>query len=583
MAISSHFLSRLTSRHRSIFFGALAFLAPLGTLLGADSARQVIATAIVEEEADKRIELVNSLVKMKDEAVKPLLAAWEADQIFVYQASDNAPKIPVTLVGDKDATGARAAIRVVDEKPLVDAEGKPVRISAADAESATHNSALRRAFKTVNDLLALSSPNRDERIAAINIFGMAQEEEKLPLLESALRDEKSGKVRHALVEAIALIQLKDSDLKVRIDAVQTLGKIGSIPSRDFLTTLDKEAEGADKPAIAKAVQQAQAQIESHVKFANACGTAFAGISLGSVLLVVALGLAITFGLMGVINMAHGEVMVVGGYATYVVQCLFDTGLHLAPFGIALNIPGMHLKGEAFSCYFIAALPVAFLSAALVGLALERGVVRFLYRRPLESLLATWGVSLIMQQLFRLVFGANNVQISSPSFLSGHWTVADIDFPWNRVFVFCFAIAIVIGTHLLLTRTSLGLLIRAVVQNRQMAACMGVKTQRVNMLTFAFGSGLAGLAGAFLSQLGNVGPNLGQDYIVDCFMTVVVGGVGNIAGTVISALSIGVADQSLQKALGDPVYGKILVLAIIILFLQWRPAGIFVTKSRSLES
>ncbi len=299
--------------------------------------------------------------------------------------------------------------------------------------------------------------------------------------------------------------------------------------------------------------------------------------------MVALGLAITFGLMGVINMAHGEVMVVGGYATYVVQCLFGTGLHLAPFGFAFNLPGMHLTGAAFSWYFVAALPVAFLSAALVGLILERGVIRFLYRRPLESLLATWGVSLIMQQLFRLIFGANNVQISSPSFLSGHWTVADIDFPWNRVFVFCFAIAIVIGTHLLLTRTSLGLLIRAVVQNRQMAACMGVKTQRVNMLTFAFGSGLAGLAGAFLSQLGNVGPNLGQDYIVDCFMTVVVGGVGNIAGTVISALSIGIADQSLQKALGNPVFGKIVVLGVIILFLQWRPAGIFVTKSRSLES
>ncbi len=198
----------------------------------------------------------------------------------------------------------------------------------------------------MNDLLALSSPNRDERIAAIKIFGLAQEPEKLPLLESALKDEKNGKVRHALVEAIALIQLKDPDLKVRIDAVQHLGKIGSIPSRDFLTALEKETEGADKPEISKAVQQAQADIESHVKFANACGTAFAGISSGSVLLVVALGLAITFGLMGVINMAHGEVMVVGGYATYVVQCLFDTGLHLAPFALHLStFPGCISKGR----------------------------------------------------------------------------------------------------------------------------------------------------------------------------------------------------------------------------------------------
>jgi urea transport system permease protein len=226
--------------------------------------------------------------------------------------------------------------------------------------------------------------------------------------------------------------------------------------------------------------------------------------------------------------------------------------------------------------------MSFLVAALVGILLERCVIRFLYRRPLESLLATWGVSLVLQQLFRLTFGANNVQVYSPAYLSGNWTVDDITFDWNRVFVIGFAIVIIIGTHLLLTRTSLGLLIRAVVQNRTMAACMGVKTERVNMLTFGFGSGLAGLAGAFLSQIGNVGPSLGQDYIVNAFMTVVVGGVGNLFGTVISALGIGVIDQSLQQILLNPVVGKILVLVGIILFLQWRPAGIFVTKSRSLE-
>ena len=219
---------------------------------------------------------------------------------------------------------------------------------------------------------------------------------------------------------------------------------------------------------------------------------------------------------------------------------------------------------------------------MVGIALERTVIRFLYRRPLESLLATWGVSLVLQQLFRLVFGANNVQVSSPSFLSGHWSVNDILLGWNRVFVIGFAGLIVFGVWLVLTRTSLGLLIRAVMQNRSMASCMGVRTSRVNMLTFGLGSGLAGLAGAFLSQIGNVGPSLGQSYIVDCFMTVVVGGVGNIGGTVLSAMGIGMTDQALQQILLNPVLGKILVLVAIILFLQWRPAGLFVTRSRSLD-
>jgi urea transport system permease protein len=214
--------------------------------------------------------------------------------------------------------------------------------------------------------------------------------------------------------------------------------------------------------------------------------------------------------------------------------------------------------------------------------LERSVIRFLYRRPLESLLATWGISLVLQQLFRLVFGSNNVQVFSPSWLSGNWTLNDIVFGWNRVFVIGFAVLIIAVTWLVLNKTSLGLLIRAVMQNRNMAACMGVRTERVNMMTFAFGCGLAGLAGAFLSQIGNVGPSLGQNYIVDAFMTVVVGGVGNILGTVISALGIGMADQALQQYLGNPVIGKILVLGAIILFLQWRPAGIFVTRSRSLD-
>jgi len=235
----------------------------------------------------------------------------------------------------------------------------------------------------------------------------------------------------------------------------------------------------------------------------------------------------------------------------------------------------------FEFYFVAALLVSFIAGGVVGLILERCVIRFLYKRPLESLLATWGVSLVLQQIFRHVFGAANVQVNSPGWLSGSFVISDVLFAYNRLFVIGFAVFVVFLTYLLLTRTSLGLQIRAVMQNRAMASCLGVRTDRVNMLTFAFGSGLAGMAGACLSQLGNVGPSLGQNYIVDCFMVVVLGGVGNLVGTVFASLGVGVTDQILQPWLGA-VMGKITVLAAIIVFLQWRPAGLFATRSRSLE-
>jgi urea transport system permease protein len=564
---------------RSLVLFVLSVLC-VSTALAADSARQTIVKAMIEEDDARKIALIQSLVGSSDEEIKPLLNAWKEDAVYLYKAeADNSPTIAVFLGEEKDAEEKQAATQVLDGQPLKGPDGQPLRISAAEFETAAHDSNIRSAMKGVLDLMALASPDREKRIQAINTFGMAQEPDKLAPLRLVQKKEKDGKVKRALDEAIALIQLKDGDARVQASAAETLGKMGSIPSRDFLTALERESKA---PEVIAAARASQKRIATHITAVNSWGTAFRGLSTGSVLLVVALGLAITFGLMGVINMAHGEIMVVGAYATYMVQNIFGAGLALAPFGIPIHIPGLNPSGTPSDFYFIVALPVAFLSAALVGIALERGVIRFLYRRPLESLLATWGVSLVLQQLFRMIFGANNVQVYSPSFLSGNWTVNDVILGWNRVFVIGFAALIVFGTHLILTRTSLGLLIRAVMQNRQMAACMGVKTERVNMLTFGLGSGLAGLAGAFLSQIGNVGPSLGQSYIVDCFMTVVVGGVGNIIGTVISALGIGLADQSLQQVLGNPVLGKILVLGGIILFLQWKPAGLFVTKSRSLE-
>jgi urea transport system permease protein len=403
---------------------------------------------------------------------------------------------------------------------------------------------------------------------------------------------------------MALIRLKDPREEVIIAALADLRDLHPLASADFVQrTMDAASDGT-KPAVVSAARATLRAVEIHRSRVDFLGTLFRGASLGSILLVAALGLAITFGLMRVINMAHGEMIAVGAYTTYLVQNIFGAGITLPCFGLSVPLPGLGLTGPAYQGYFLAAIPLSFVTAAVAGVALERGVIRFLYRRPLESLLATWGVSLVLQQGFRLMFGANNVQVSSPTYLSGNWLVHDVILGWNRVFVIGFAGLIVLGMWLVLTRTPLGLLIRASMQNRTMAACMGVRTERVNMLTFGLGSGLAGLAGAFLSQIGNVGPSLGQGYIIDSFMVVVVGGVGSLGGTILSAFGIGGVDQVLQQYLPHvapglswvpgiggflqnlaqdaAVFGKILVLAGIILFLQWRPAGLFVTRSRNLD-
>ena len=473
-----------------------------------------------------------------------------------------------------------------------------------DLTAAEHTSSLRRAMKAVLDLADLAAPEPATRTKAILTIGLAQDVEKLPALKARLAIETDESVKRALRESIAIAQLKDPSKEMKLAALGELKELRSLASTDFITRALKEAEEAKDPVLAGGARAALGAVESHRSFVDFFGTLFRGVSLGSILLVAALGLAITFGLMRVINMAHGEMIAVGAYTTYLVQNIFATGITIPFFGFSLPIFGLNLTGAAYQWYFIAALPLSFITAALVGIGLERSVIRFLYRRPLESLLATWGVSLVMQQGLRLMFGANNVQVSSPVYLSGNWLVNDIILGWNRVFVIGFAILIVFGMWLVLTKTPLGLLIRASMQNRTMASCMGVRTERVNMLTFGLGSGLAGLAGAFLSQIGNVGPSLGQGYIIDSFMVVVVGGVGSIGGTILSAFGIGGIDQVLQQYLpfiapgltwvpgigsflqnlaqDAAVFGKILVLAGIILFLQWKPAGLFVTRSRNLE-
>ncbi len=565
--------------------------------------RQLIASAVLADDAAKKRELIGQLMGSGDPAIAPLLEAWRTDALFVFAAPDGA-KVPVLLVGEKDEAGKQPATRVDTGAPLTDAAGTALRLAAADLTAADHTSSLRRAMKAVLDLADLAAPDPAKRIKAILTIGLAQDVEKLPALKARLGVEPDEAVKRALRESIAIAQLKDASDDMKLAALGELKELTSLASTDFITRALKEAESAQKPTLVRAAKDALRAVEGHRSVVDFFGTLFRGVSLGSILLVAALGLAITFGLMRVINMAHGEMIAIGAYTTYLVQNIFGAGITIPFFGFSLPIFGLNLTGAAYQWYFIAALPLSFVAAALVGIGLERSVIRFLYRRPLESLLATWGVSLVMQQALRLMFGANNVQVSSPVYLSGNWLVNDIIFGWNRVFVIGFAILIVFGMWLVLTKTPLGLLIRASMQNRQMASCMGVRTERVNMLTFGLGSGLAGLAGAFLSQIGNVGPSLGQGYIIDSFMVVVVGGVGSIGGTIISAFGIGGIDQVLQQYLpyvapgltwvpgigsflqnlaqDAAVFGKILVLAGIILFLQWKPAGLFVTRSRNLE-
>ena len=357
--------------------------------------------------------------------------------------------------------------------------------------------------------------------------------------------------------------LGSSDKAKRLQAAGLLAASGDPSTKTvLLERLKSETDAQVKAAL----QSSLRSVEATLAWGDKLAAVFSGISLGSILLLVALGLAITYGLMGVINMAHGELMMIGAYATYVVQGVFQKFL-----------PGL------FDWYLLAAVPVAFMAAALMGAALERGIIRFLYGRPLETLLATWGISLMLQQLVRSVFGAQNVGVENPVWMSGGVQVlGNVSLPYNRLVIIGFAIAVLLGMAWLISRTRLGLFVRGVTQNRPIASCMGVNTARVDTYAFALGSGIAGLAGCALSQVGNVGPDLGQGYIVDSFMVVVLGGVGQLAGTVYAALGLGILNKFLEGWTGA-VLAKIAVLVLIIIFIQKRPQGIFAMKGRSAEA
>ena len=547
------------------------FLLLCPRVLPAAAPRESLIRLLTAGDASSQTEGVRSLAGLDDPWVREVLAAWR--QGSVHLLSEGERKIPVVLTTPIE-TGEEGFVTLVETGGvLAAAGGEPLKVQAERLEPLETTAGLRRAIKTALDVAALRSSEPKKRRDAARKLGQDQNTEYVAFFQAALAQEQSKEVKSALEEAIGLTQLIDPDPAVQLAGVHALARLRSVAALSSLKTLSAElqkepdeARAAAQKGLQRHLQVALLDLERYVALGNLAGTGFRGLSLAAVLLVAALGLAITFGLMGIINMAHGELIMAGAYAAYMTQ----------------SVCAQWFGDAGREVFFPFAIAFAFALAAGLGLILERGVVRHLYRRPLESMLATWGVSLFLRQGYRHVFGAANVQVDSPSWLSGSFVVCDVLFAYNRVFVIFFGLLTVAGTWLLLSRTSLGLQVRAVMQNRGMAAALGVRTERVNMLTFALGSGLAGVAGACLSQIGNVGPGLGQSYIVDCFMVVVLGGVGSLMGTVLAALGIGVGDQILQPWLGA-VLGKITVLFGIILFLQWRPSGFFTQKSRSLDS
>ncbi|MBY4595689.1 urea ABC transporter permease subunit UrtB [bacterium BD-1] len=509
--------------------------------------------------------------------------ALTAEQAFSMAAADGSEARVEAIQGallEPDDGGKLAAylqaltddaVRTADGKAYIvegDTATDPVTGQAVklpeDAEEVVNNNYMRGVIVSAQAALALGSSDARIRLKAAEQLAADMDAARLPLIEKALVSEQDERVKALLTRAKAASLLSSEDPGQRILAA---GELARQQTPETLLLLNQRlAEEAD-PAVQKALKDALASISESLTWGERLGEIFSGISLGSVLLLAALGLAITYGLMGVINMAHGELIMIGAYATYVVQTLFQRFVPESMFG----------------WYLVVAVPVAFLASAVVGAVLERGVIRFLYGRPLETLLATFGISLVLQQTVRSLFGAQNVGVENPSWMSGGLELLpNLTLPWNRIAIIIFAFAVLGAVAFMIARTRLGLFVRGVTQNRAMASCMGVNTARTDTYAFALGSGIAGLAGCALSQTGNVGPDLGQNYIVDSFLVVVLGGVGQLAGTVYAALGLGVLSKLLEGWTGA-VLAKIAVLLFIVVFIQKRPQGIFALKGRSAET
>ena len=533
---------------RALFL-AFALLASLAMLhprqaFAADADPKALVASLAEGGFPAKTKAIEALAASGNAALVPLFEAFSDGRLFARKADK------VVVIVDKG--------QMFD--PLTGAAIGPADMGALDKIKV--NNGLRRTLKAAVSALSMNSDDPVARRAALTALIKTPDPAKLPMLEEGLKTEKDPGLLALIRQAHAAVILKSD--RPLADKEAAIGVLTSLSDMDALPLLSAARATAD-PALPPGLDKAISRIEQSRILWDAGLNVWYGISLGSVLLLAAIGLAITFGVMGIINMAHGEMVMLGAYTTFLVQAV-----------LRAHAPGLN------DWSLLIALPLAFLVTAGIGLALERGMIRFLYGRPLETLLATWGVSLILQQAVRTLFGPTNQEVSNPSWMAGAFALGGMTVTWSRLWILVFSLAVFTLLFVVLTRTTIGLRMRAVTQNRRMAAAMGIRTPWIDAMTFALGSGIAGIAGVALSQIDNVSPNLGQGYIIDSFMVVVFGGVGNLWGTLLGAFSLGILNKFLEPYAGA-VLGKILVLVLLILFIQKRPRGLFALKGRAVDA
>lgn len=540
-------LSKIISALLVVFFLGFSVSAHAKTI-------DELTAALNTKSYNKKAEIVGQIASSGHERAGAILEALSNKKLFIVKADKS------VVFGEKNGKSyiisnpvSGELIGEVEKKAL----GK-VKI----------NNKVRGAIKLAMGQLNLFSEDASVRLAAAKSVFKSTNKDMLPVLSALLEKEENESVHDAFSAALSAIELVHSDdMNVQLAAVESLTEQGGPEVKALLskTLIALKKEVDIDPQLTNAIEDGLETIDRRLATLGMIENVFQGLSLASVLLLAAIGLAITFGVMGVINMAHGEMVMLGAYTTYVIQ---ETCRIYAPGLLDFSL--------------IAAIPAAFVVSGLFGIALERSVIRFLYGRPLETLLATWGISLILQQFVRTIFGPTNKEVSTPSWLSGSWEITSgLTMTYNRIAIIIFALIVLFFLMLVLKKTLFGLQMRAVTQNRSMARSMGVRSSAVDALTFGLGSGVAGMAGVALSQIDNVSPNLGQAYIIDSFMVVVFGGVGNLWGTLVGAGSLGVVNKFLEPYSGA-VLAKILVLVAIILFIQKRPRGLFALKGRSVE-
>jgi len=538
---------------------------------GNDTALLEQMAKLTGDDAAVRKQVLFDLAKSGDSRLEAFLENYRSGSVYLWNGQI---VVCTETEEDEDFNELAPLTHPLTGEPVLGQDGKQAKPDIFDLEDMSPDRAGRLAARSALFLLKLSSPDPESRLVAVKKSGTPPyNAEALPFLEDMAENDPDEKIQFTAKESLLLIRLGTDvplgQAEERWAAAGQLAEMNSLRALPVLEEMlrDNEFEKHGQ-AARRQCEAAVATLATHQSFVNWVGYVFQGLSLGSILIIMALGLAITFGLMGVINMAHGELMMVGAFTTYVIQQLF---VNYLPEGM-------------FNWYYVFALPSAFLAAAFVGWLIEIAVVRHLYRRPLESLLATWGVSILLIQSARLIFG-DNIGVNSPTWLVGSAEVMqDVNLPYNRLFIIALCALCVAMIYTLINRTKLGLRMRATMQNRDMADSLGVNTRRIDSYTFAFGSGLAGLAGYALTLIGGVTPDMGQNYIVESFLVVVTGGVGELLGVICSGLGLGVATKVIEPMqFGDftveAIWAKVFVLACVVAFIQFKPAGLFPPKGR----